>query len=397
MPPTILFVLNNFNDVDHMAPLVLRLLEKGTRIVVLCFSDYDLSSDPRIFHFQTFQGYRVIRLPMLVPLHKSSNLVKKLIRETLFNLFFAVFLLRRYKISGCVYTWCTPHSKGFQTKLFLAARRLNIPNICLPHGQNIFLNFDVNDYLSTLYAKTGRWPDFSPRNKFDLYVVQSKHHRDWNISWGMDPKIIVAWGSMRFSPSWIKHHLNFFDTYSKLMPLQDDAVKVVFFIPHWHYNVNVTATIDLIKEIAHMDNVLLAIKGHTRGDVVSASDYAYLAKLKHVDPDVKAPSSSLIAWADLVINFGSSIGLEAIASKKHVINPSFLHKNKTVFDHSGAVYDALSIFEVISLIDRARSGDLVPSKLTATNGLLKREVFADQENYDPITFYADSLLYFCQN
>ena len=157
-----------------------------------------------------------------------------------------------------------------------------------------------------------------------------------------------------------------------------------------------TATIDLIKEIARMDNVLLAIKGHTRGDVVSASNYTYLAKLKNVDPDVKAPSSSLIAWSDLVINFGSSIGLEAIASKIHVINPSFLHKNKTVFDQSGAVYDALSIFEVIKLIDRVRSGDLAPPKLNATNALLRTEVFADQENYDPITYYADSLLSLCQ-
>ena len=137
MPPTILFVLNNFNDVDHTSPLVLRLLEKGTRIVVLCFSDYDLSSDPRIFYFQKFQGYRVIRLPKLVSLHKSPGLLKKLIRETFFNLFFAAFLLRRYNISGCVYTWCTPRSKGFQTQLFLAARRLNIPNICLPHDQNL--------------------------------------------------------------------------------------------------------------------------------------------------------------------------------------------------------------------------------------------------------------------
>ena len=146
-----------------------------------------------------------------------------------------------------------------------------------------------------------------------------------------------------------------------------------------------------------MDNILLAIKGHTRGDMVSTSDYAYLADLKHVDPDANAPSSSLITWADLVINFGSSIALEAIASRKHVINPAFLHKNKTVFDQSGAVHDALSISDVINLIEKSRSGDLIPSKLTATNALLNTEVFAGKENYDPTTFYADSLLSLCQN
>ena len=397
MPTTFLFVLNNFNDVDHMAPLMLRLLEKKTNIFVLCASDYDILSDPRICHFQQFHNFQLSRIPLLAKLQKSRSIITKVVREFLFNLIFASFWLRRHHISACVFTWCTPRHKGFQTKLFLAAQRFKIPNVCLPHGQNIFLNLDVNHQLRSNYTLTGHWPDFSPRNEYDLYIVQTKHHRDTHIAWGMDPKKIEAWGSMRFTPSWIDHHSGLLGPYSKLVATQETKVKVVFFVPHWHYNVDSEDTIKLMKTIAKLDHVLLAIKGHTRGDAVEGSDYSDLNNFKNVDPDAKAASPSLIAWADLVINFGSSIALEAIVTNKCVINPAFLHTNRTVFDKSGAVYDASSISDVVELIEKACLGELALSNFEARQNLLCTEVFSGRQFYDPPTHYADALIALCNN
>ena len=127
------------------------------------------------------------------------------------------------------------------------------------------------------------------------------------------------------------------------------------------------------------------------------ADYNDLAYLKNVDPDAKAASPSLIAWADLVINFGSSIALEAIVTRRRVINPTFLHSNRTVFDKSGAVYDASTISDVVELIEKACLGELALCGFEARNNLLCTEVFAGRQSYDPPTHYADTLIAFCDN
>ena len=55
------------------------------------------------------------------------------------------------------------------------------------------------------------------------------------------------------------------------------------------------------------------------------------------DDDIHSPF--LIRTSEIVINFGSSIGFEALRQKKLVINPTYLHDNRTFFDGSKAVYD----------------------------------------------------------
>jgi hypothetical protein len=393
MPKNLLFFLNNYNDVDQAAPLISTLLEEARGVKVICLGHYDLKNDPRIRFFSHYESFVIVTPKYLPTAGRSTGIIQKLWRRIVFNPVFAVSFLKQHKIGLCIYTWCNPTGKGFQTRIFWAAQKLKIKNVCIPHGQNIFLNFDVNQHLIDFHQRTRRWPDFSPRNKFDLYIVQTEHHRRWNIEWGMNPKIIVKLGSMRFHPDWVKKHLAFFPAYkSKFSSSFVGHVKIVFFIPHWHYNVDYENTINLIARLAKSNFIELVIKGHTRGHRLSQTEVDHLKRFSNVEFDRITPSSALIDWSDLVINFGSSIGLEAVVVGKPVINPSYLHKNKTVFDNSGAVYDVNSNDETLEIIRKMKSGTLSESSVDAKSQILSSEVYLDLETADCATKYKDAVL-----
>jgi hypothetical protein len=77
---------------------------------------------------------------------------------------------------------------------------------------------------------------------------------------------------------------------------------------------------------------------------------------------------------------------------KPVINPSYLHKNKTVFDNSGAVYDANSNDETLEIIRKMKSGTLSESSVDAKSQILSSEVYLDLETADCATKYKDAVL-----
>ena len=395
MTATFLFVLNNYNDVDQTAPLLYQLLEERHRVIVTSIGQYILNTDIRINDLHTFPNFSVVNFYLLTTLNRKPSLFRKVCRELLFNIFFAVFILLIWRVDLCLFTWCNPYRKGFQTNLFRAAKLLKVPNICLPHGHNIFTNMAVNQHLKDFFREHRAWPDFSFRNYFDLYVVQTEHHRQRNIEWGMNPKTIVSWGSMRFHPNWIKHHQALCPTYAGLSAVSKTCLNIVFFIPHWHYNVDNEKTIELLVELSKKNEVLLAVKGHSRGDEVDPIAYQQLSRYKNVDLNASAPSTALISWADIVINFGSSIGLEALVIGKPVINPMFLHGNNTVFDASGAVLDTHTIQDVTRLIDRAITNNLPSCDTASKETLLKTEVFGGNKVLDTTAFYVDSLVTFC--
>jgi hypothetical protein len=391
MSSNYLFILNNFNDVDQTMPLLVRLLDHGDHIMVLCLSDYELSDDERINYLKRYSEFRILEVVVLKYFRYRSSVLARIAKRLIFNHVVALAILRKNRIGACIYGWCDPRYKGFQTRIFASARILGIPNLCIPHGQNIFLNWDVNTHLVAYHAKTGCWPDFSPRNKYDSYIVQSEHHREQKIAWGMEPNKVFTLGSMRFSPAWIQRHVEICSPYDGFPNKVLAAIRIVFFVPHWHYNVDIKSTVDLIEQIGKEEETLLAVKAHTRGDGLSPEVVDGLRSNNNIDLDAKAPSSSLIEWSDIVINFGSSIGLEAIVKGKVVINPVFLHRNKTVFDQSGVVYDAYTPDNVISIIKNAKKDSLPDLPASALDSFMLSEIFAGEKQVEPVLRYEQAL------
>jgi len=380
---TALFVLNLYNDIDHTAPLILELLQNGWSVQVICLTRFDIFSDLRIRQFQTFSQFKIHKLRLLPRSAASSNKTttglttgRKIFRELLFNVFWAAAYLRVFKIDFLICTWGRPRAKGLQRRLFQAAKTLDIPAVCLPHGQNIYINYDVNTDISAHFKETGSWPDFSDRNEFSKYAVQTIRHQEQLIAWGMNKTQVVVWGSLRFDPNWIKRNSLFYRDASKRYETSSKYSKrIVFFLPHWRYNVMEQEVLELLIQILEtFSDCFMVIKGHTRGDKVSDRDYARLRQFPNVDINCDCESTVLIEWSDIVINFGSSIAIEAIVKNKLTIYPSYLHTNKTIFDDSPVVIECLSRDEVLTAVAKNFS-------VTSTEDPLKLSQFLSEQVY----------------
>ena len=193
---------------------------------------------------------------------------------------------------------------------------------------NIYLNSDIHKNYKNIIKK-GIIPDKSDFNFYDFLFVQSKFHAKHFHSFGVKKDKIIIAGSPRFCPEWIQ---NLDKIYEDFVPSNQfkNKTKIVFMLPHWIYNVDKEATIDLINKISNMENIYLIIKNHTRAD--TGLFPKNIKVNSNVEVNSNTNSTSLINWADIIINFGSSIGIEAIIKKKILICPNYLHENNVIFE-----------------------------------------------------------------
>lgn len=396
---SVLFVLNYFNDVDHTASLMERLVLQNSRVILLCLTGYRLENDPRVQHLLQHREVRVLSLRLLPRTSGTSNektgslsFGKKLFRELVFNRLLAILILLRFSITHCVFTWGRPRAKGFQRHLFAAAKALGRATYCLPHGQNIYTNYDVNTFLRKRFDNGEGWPDFSPRDEFDRYIVQTARHKTMLIDWGMSEAKVHALGSLRFDEKWVSKNASLYAPIS-VHEKEGRRFKIVFFLPHWRYNVDKQATVDLIEAIGMIPQIILAVKGHTRGDSIDNEHRDRLARAPNLILESPHDSTPLIDWADLIVNFGSSIALEAIVKGKLVMNPSYLHDNQTVFDNTKPVITTGSMEETIATTQTLVGQDEYPKLTTDAQELLQEEVYAGRSSFDVAQHYVEQLFY----
>jgi hypothetical protein len=400
MKAKLLFLINYYNDVDHTAPLILEFLERGHHVSVTCLTQFNLRKDVRIRDFTKYKNFSIHPLKYLPRNKGISNknpgnikLFGKIWREIFFNVIWAAMFLKRWGFEAIIFTWGRPMAKGLQRRIFQAATHLGLPTICIPHGQNIYINYDVNTEIYDIHRLSGHWPDFSDRNHFTKYIVQTQRHRQQHIDWGMDPEKVSAWGSLRFDPSWVNKNIGYYT--QGLFPMisnKTNSFRIVFFLPHWRYNVDASKTLKLIKAILSRSDGYLIIKGHTRGDQIDQDMQLQFNSYDNVEINSMCESTPLIDWADVVVNFGSSIALEAIVRNKRIIYPSYLHSNQTIFDGQGCVEECKSINEVIDTLDLIQKHKLPAIDESEKSKILISEVFADTDGLNIPQLYAKNIL-----
>ena len=389
---TFLFYLNTFNDTDHIAPIIYKFLEKGEIVKVVYLSDFGFENDYRIKFLKKYKNFYICRSTKWMHLkNKISNkfliIFLRLFLPKFFKKYICELLSPELKNVACVvYEWGEPNRQSF-----LGAKALSIPTVCIPHGLNIFKNYDVNNHIKNIKEETGRWPNHTHRNRFDAYIFQSLRHFKMACAWGHDPKKTFIWGSARFDPKWSKINLELMDAYKPKI-IGNRILKIIFFMPHWSYNVNIDKTIECIKRILIDNSILLVIKGHTRGTgSLSSKNIESLKEYKNIVINANAHSPSLIQWSDIVINFGSSIGIEAIIQKKNIINPIFLHSNSTIFDNNNLTNIASNIDEVLALIESEKSKKINLPKENFIRDFMNLEVYANTEKKDVLETYYQNI------
>jgi hypothetical protein len=103
--------------------------------------------------------------------------------------------------------------------------------------------------------------------------------------------------------------------------------------------------------------------------------------------DITSPA--LIRWADAVVCFGSSIALEACATGTALINPTYMHSNRTVFEEAGTGFEVESADALMALI-RTLAGDGLTSVASKPiEGLMRQMVYGGEAPFDVLAAYRD--------
>jgi hypothetical protein len=303
------------------------------------------------------------------------------------------YFLKKHGIQVIVNEWSGAFGREMAEYILRPATQMGIPSISLPHGYIIWLNSEINQLELNLWQTKNQRPDFSERNTYSAYVVQNEEGRRYYLARGVQPKKIVMLGSARFCPEW--HSINYKLTRANFEH-QDKKNKLVvlFFTPDWKYNVNKKACVTLLKRIAEQRAVSLMIKANTRGtgsfDEKEISEFRSYRNVSF--PETDQNSTALIRSADVIINFASSIGLEAILQRKPVCNPVYLNGNSTIFDKSGVVFDAADDNEVVSFVQRVQRGSYAEPEDDVLMRFLEKYVLGGGNgNSDVLQTYVDFL------
>ena len=363
------FVMRGSADIDQMAAVMWQSLEMGQPVAAIIPSEYKAADDFRLNFLATYPRFILRHLPSAA--FAPSGLRKY--GRVRWNAVRTQRLLRSVNAGLCVFesgdgVTDIVKAKGvlsrvrralftdFVSQAQLAAKKLGLPTVALPHGHSTKLNLIRSKHVEkTLENNNGKLP-FANRDSFDAYVFSAGYHRDVLVGNStMSGRNVEVWGSARFSREWL-------DVLYRIAPqVQLPALngtqrhRVLFFLPKWHNMVDRGATISLLHALGKLANIQLVISGHVRGDdsQLSTSEIAEIAALPSVVFAPQGASSvSLIRECNALIDVDSSIAFDAVQLGKLYIRPKYLQDAavRTVYDEFGGALQANTQEEVASAL-----------------------------------------------
>ena len=408
-----LLVFRTYPDVDHIAPLAWTLLEGGEEVHAVISPGYDPRTDHRLRFLQARGGFHMHEI------WPDGAALRGVWRSTVL---YALWLVARHDVRVVGVEWgyglrpgyerpgslafvrdvarsfarslrLARHRNPFQTRtnFLVAGRLLGRATVCLPHGLSIKLDAASNEEATRALANGGL--DWRDRNRVSAYVFNTEHHRRLHLEHaGGDPQVMQTWGSLRWAPRWVDVNRGLAAPY----PWPDaDGLKVVLMVPKWRNHVDAGAVVDLVKRLHVHPGISLALKGHPRPADGSAEplradpgiDWGRIHDVTGVD------SVPLIAAADVVVDVGSSIGIEVVMQGKTLVNPFYLHELRTLFDDiPDSCVRAASAGEVLAYLDAHAAGDARRASEAAVAELMRRAVYGDRpEPYDVLDHYRERL------
>jgi hypothetical protein len=393
-----------------MVPLAWRLLEDGEDVQAVISPGYDASRDHHLRYVASYPNLEVTEL--------GGGRIATWLRGTL--PYALLFLLRR-RVEVVHVEWGYGLPDGYQnlrslagiravarslvrsllrggdpqqvrTSFIVAARLLGRSTVCLPHGLNVKRDAIIGTEALAAGVTGYDWTD---RNRFTAYVLNSADQLDWHIENAKgDPAVMQAWGSLRWAPEWVEVN-------RRLTPAFDwpedreGRVKVTLMVPKWRNRVDKHAAVSLVKRLQSLDRVSLAVKGHPRPEDGAADPL-------HADPDVDwsrihdlstVDSVPLIGASDVVVDVGSSIGIEVLMQGKVLLNPTYVHELTTMFDEvPDCCVVAGSEDEVVAYLEQHAAGRQHAVPPETYDEVMRRAVFADREEpFDVLGLYSEQV------
>ena len=388
----VLFLLRSYNDIDHIVPIIWKCRQcKVDCYYLLVESDH--SRDYRIgfirksgairIHSKVMNYYHSYARHFLI-----SDNVKNIV-DRLAGYMIGRPLLRKNKIEVVVTEWSGRSGRGKAKYILRPAFQLGLQVYSVPHGYNIYTNLDVSRTITNYRQRLGKWPDFSSRNAFTRYVVQHQSTKTFCESYGIQATKLAVLGSTRFCREWIDIN----EQISR--PRLEDRLgvnlfKVVFFLPQWDYNVDRAECYRLIVQIGNIPEIFMRLKGSTRKiENPYDAEERHLIENKNIVFSNEETSTALIRWSDVVVNFASSIGLEAVMQNKVILNPTYLHSNSTIFDDSNVAINCDNPDLVQEYILRIKSNQILTADKKDQKAFYEKFIQGDTTDSDVLGKYVN--------
>jgi len=362
-----LFFIRDFNDIDHITPIVWKMKQGNYPVAVYCINpEYDIQSDYRLsflkdlgvkvdFIYNAFDqqlgwGHRIIHFLFLRCLYirkaldrddpqkrsfwskTISRRVKKtaywlydIMRDKFYDIHNVKKFLEKSQARVLCFDWVRP--RKYVVKSFLkAAKAISIPTVALPHG--VFLY--TNDFVKTRSKKEGQLDRY---NDFNYVIVQNRLFKETILKSGVTEEKIFVLGSARYCKEWMAQNNEILPRKIKLRDDNSGNLKVVFMTTRPHYRIDVERMLKTFNLLANLKGIDVMIKPHTRTGH-EATMYADLPLANVAD----VSSVELCEWADVTLVIASSVIIETLIRRKPVLYLRYLHENTTEYEKMGACW-----------------------------------------------------------
>ena len=410
----IVFLVRHFNDIDHIVPIVYRMIKDGAaEAKLLCMDPYlDIRNDVRIRFLQEHFGCRATYIyqahaPTMrhrlfgflvcqVPywrwprgLRWVSRIARRVARKTygsgwtkrLYDKRWAIGWLQSSEVDRLVIDF--GHKRKFvYAAIADASDELGIGKIGVPQGIEFSMDRDwTNKRVATQNPNVlqDNW------GWVGEFVVAGEPVKALYAQLGIPSERIAVLGSARYCEEWV-------DVYHRMLgagPLQSDQgkLKVVYMDHAAEYRVDTEAVVASLEAISRLDFVDLIVRAHTR---FRLSDER-IADFCHVVRDIH--SVHLIQWADVVMTFTSSIIIDAMNLNRVFVYPTYFHETRMLWEEYGACWAVSDEIELVEALRCLHKGDCeAPYSEEHVITFLTDVVYAGVTAADVLGNYVDHIL-----
>ncbi len=358
MPDKALIFIHHYNDLDHFTPVIGRLSVEGMTVSVVLCPGLDQGDDFRLDYLRALPGVTLSRLvdylepgrqaswrravaghrlfTRLVPLRSAEKHKDRKWFE-IFAVHFDKAVCRRVMDAALdgfagvvVFDWL---HKGMVDFLGLAGhfRELcderGVPLVSLPHGDSPhssqMLRLDEVTYATAdIYGTVSMFDTLVVPN--EICAVRYRPHA----------RRLEVLGSPRFNADWLELLARFAPSFEP--GWEKKGPKVVFFLRNVGYPLFWDEVVRTVRLVRAVPGAQLVVKHHTRDWKFKrlAAMHPELAEQERpgllVNCDADVHSCSLVQWADVVLDVGTSMAFQAVMQDKPVFSMEYLHPSRSV-------------------------------------------------------------------
>ena len=417
-----LFFVREFNDIDHITPIVWKMKRDNYPVAVYCLNpEYDLHRDYRL-RFLRSQGVKVNYIfdefgRGLGPIHlvmrfvgrtcyavankldsptrtlfsagsaklqkrakKIGKKIYKRCREKFYDLFWARSIVAQSGARVVCFDHVNPNRYVVDI-LLTAAGEKTIPAIALPHGVFIY----TNTLVRTGSTEEDRYDKF---NRFDYILTQNALRKEVLVRAGVQRKKITVMGSARYCNEWMTQNKMILPRTMKSNAKSPGRLKAVFMTTRFAYKIDVDRMLKTFDILSRLEGIDMVVKPHTRtGREAKVYENMPLANVSEFS------SVELSEWADVVLAIGSSIIIEPLKQGKPVLYLKYLHENTTQYEELGAcwtIYDEAELKDaLLSLRDNKKK---VTYPEENVNRFLSEIIYGGPNERDVLGDYEDFIV-----